>query len=419
MNTQKLTNKAIKLFEDGKFNEVIELVDTVSINEISPNLINVKALSYKNKNDFTTAIKIYKEALKTEEHPAYFGNLGNIYKATGRLNDAIALYRDAIERNPNEYNFHEALGLSYMDTGELKDAQSCFEKCLEIEPDRESANYLLGSVYRKQSQWREAVKYLKKCSINKAKSHMLECMYYLDDMESFESALEEIPEEELMTPLAGCVAAHASWRFDRAFRNYFCKKPMDAVGVSNISESEGLTEELIQKIIQLYDEGNLDDLHQPLLKGGRQSAGNIFLLDLPEIKAIKSVIENKIASYRSKLANRNEGFMNQWPVKYCLYGWLVSMTRGGHLGSHIHKEGWVSGALYLDFPSSTQGKEAAISFSLHGANYPCDSVDFPEKFVEVSKRRICMFPSSLFHKTTEFKGKGRRVTLAFDVIPEA
>ena len=107
MNTQKLTNKAIKLFEDGKFDEVIELVDAVSINDISPNLINVKALSYKNKNDFTSAINIYKEALNSEEHPVYFGNLGNIYKATGRVNDAIALYRDAIARNPNEYNFHD------------------------------------------------------------------------------------------------------------------------------------------------------------------------------------------------------------------------------------------------------------------------------------------------------------------------
>jgi hypothetical protein len=95
------------------------------------------------------------------------------------------------------------------------------------------------------------------------------------------------------------------------------------------------------------------------------------------------------------------------------------MTSGGHLDPHIHKEGWVSGSLYLEVPSNTQGKEAAISFSLHGANYPCDSTDFPEKFVEVSKRKICMFPSSLFHKTTEFKSKGRRVTLAFDVIPAA
>ncbi|MDC0221444.1 putative 2OG-Fe(II) oxygenase [Gammaproteobacteria bacterium] len=417
MNAKTLTNKAIKLFEDGKFDAVIEIVGAVTVDSITPDLINLKALSYKNKADFNTAIKIYKDALEFEKHPVYFGNLGNIYKATGRVRDAIVLYKEAIAGNPDEYNFHESLGLSFMDTGELMDARSCFEKCQELQPDRESGRYLLGTIYRKQSQWEKAVSYLKNCSTNKAKSHMLECLYYLNDRQTFEAALAEVPQEELVTPLAGCVAAHASWRFGTQFRNYFCKAPMNAVGVSEVSESEGLTDKLIGEIISLYDDGVLDDLHQPLLSEGKQSAGNIFLLDVPAISDLKNIIEKKIDSYREKLRARNEGFIDQWPEKFHLYGWLVSMTSGGSLNSHIHKEGWVSGSLYLQAPENSRGKEAAISFCLDGADYPTDNMNFPEKYVKVEKRKICMFPSSLFHKTTKFNSGGRRITLAFDVIP--
>ena len=113
----------------------------------------------------------------------------------------------------------------------------------------------------------------------------------------------------------------------------------------------------------MYDDGVLDDLHQPLLSEGKQSAGNIFLLDVPAISDLKNIIEKKIDSYREKLRARNEGFIDQWPEKFHLYGWLVSMTSGGSLNSHIHEECCVSCSLYLHAPENSRGKEAAISFS--------------------------------------------------------
>lgn len=84
----------------------------------------------------------------------------------------------------------------------------------------------------------------------------------------------------------------------------------------------------------------------------------------------------------------------------------------------MHKEGWLSGSIYLDVPQNINPDEGGISFSLDGGNLPTFNTQFPQISVPVRKREVLMFPSSLFHKTLSFGGIKNRVSLGFDVMPK-
>ena len=173
----------------------------------------------------------------------------------------------------------------------------------------------------------------------------------------------------------------------------------------------------MDKIIE-HHKGNLNDyLSQPLLKNGKQSSGNLFLLEYDFIKTLEQILIAKVEAYRQKFQTNDEGFIKNWPDKYFLYGWLVSIKNGGNLDPHIHKEGWVSGSLYFNVPKKDGSDDGNIAVSLHGANYPKDNKDYPGKVVEINKRDLCMFPSSLFHYTIPFEPEEERISFAFDVLP--
>ena len=41
----------------------------------------------------------------------------------------------------------------------------------------------------------------------------------------------------------------------------------------------------------------------------------------------------------------------------------------------------------------------------------------PTRLVEPRLGRVVLFPSFLFHRTVPFRGKDRRISIAFDLLP--
>jgi uncharacterized protein (TIGR02466 family) len=94
------------------------------------------------------------------------------------------------------------------------------------------------------------------------------------------------------------------------------------------------------------------------------------------------------------------------------------MQQGGHLTSHIHEDGWVSGALYLSLPKDKKHEhEGSIELSTHGDDYPKKHDNFPTKTVAPAVGDIVMFPSSVFHRTIPFTSDEERICIAFDLKP--
>ena len=84
----------------------------------------------------------------------------------------------------------------------------------------------------------------------------------------------------------------------------------------------------------------------------------------------------------------------------------------------MHKQGWISGSLYLSIDKSLDSTEGNLVFSLQGRDYP--KLDKPPMEIEVdlAEGDMVLFPSSIFHRTNAFVSTVPRISLAFDLKPD-
>ena len=134
---------------------------------------------------------------------------------------------------------------------------------------------------------------------------------------------------------------------------------------------------------------------------------------------IEKIIRKEIDQYIDTFKDCDEGFIQNWPNNkknirpYSLKGWLVSMKSGGKLDPHIHENGWLSGAVYINVPPKTSSNDGNFAVCLH------ENVSEKEsKIIDVFTGSLVLFPASLMHYTFPFVSDENRIVLAFDVIPK-
>jgi protein O-mannosyl-transferase len=85
-------------------------------------------------------------------------NLALELSATGRADEAIASFRQALALNPASPEvIHNDLGGVLLDSGRAGEAEAEFRKALEINPGYDRARFNLGSTYLREGRLREAV----------------------------------------------------------------------------------------------------------------------------------------------------------------------------------------------------------------------------------------------------------------------
>jgi len=87
--------------------------------------------------------------------------LGEVYRAEGRLVEAVAACRKAVEINPRNAVAHARLGQVYGEQGRLAEAAASFKKAVEIDPGNYRVHVELGWFYIAQRRYAEAEKSLK------------------------------------------------------------------------------------------------------------------------------------------------------------------------------------------------------------------------------------------------------------------
>jgi Flp pilus assembly protein TadD len=421
MDAEAEQNAIISLFREREFLKVVERASAFA-KQNPQNVIvwNLLALGYKNSGNREKAQNLYEHLLDLNPTNALLlTNLANLYKEIGRVHDSVKCYQRALEQQPDLLDAEDGLGNAYTALGELDKALECFNRVIELDEGRESTRLNLANIYRKLMRYEEAVAHFEFTDVGLSKTHQLECIYLLGDKELFIEKFEKLVADKKLNPLLGCLSSHASIRYERAFTNPFCTDPFDYIHHSQVTEEEGFTDDLINQIMDFHNSDKTSYAGQPLLRNGRQSTGNLFLTNHSFVKPITEIIKTKLREYRTCFTDSNEGFLKNWPDKAGLFGWIVSINNGGNLNAHIHKEGWLSGTLYLNVPKMSDSDEGNIAFSLHGANYPTEGKQFPpEKVADVHRGGIILFPSSVFHYTIPFNSPHERVSLAFDLIPK-
>jgi len=156
------------------------------------------------------------------------------------------------------------------------------------------------------------------------------------------------------------------------------------------------------------------------LRHGSQTPRGLIGHPSPAIQAFLRAIREPIAEYREAigfdpdhpLRSRNKGDIK---LAGC---WSVRLQRGGYHVNHVHSEGWISSAYYVEVPPEVSDSTVRNGWIKFGEPRFAVPGATAEKFVQPSVGRLVLFPSYMWHGTTPISGDQPRMTIAFDVVPE-
>jgi tetratricopeptide (TPR) repeat protein len=152
------------------------------------------------------------------------------------------------------------------------------------------------------------------------------------------------------------------------------------------------------------------------LRGGTQTGGNLPADD-PVVADFFAMLDAPIRDYVSRLdATSSHPVDRRRSESYRLAGsWSVLLSPGGYHVDHVHPQGWLSSAYYVELPGAAldESRAAWLKFGEPGVKVGLP----PEHFVEPVAGRLVLFPSYFWHGTVPFHEGGGRLTAAFDVIP--
>ncbi len=346
----------------------------------------------------------------------YHSNFGTILKNIGKLKEAEYHTRKAIEIKPDFAKAHSNLGWILKETGERKEARFHLLKAIELNPKLELANFMLAQQLYYEGNYEEAINYLKDKNHKRSQSLYLGCLLCLDRVSDFSKLYSDILEKRICNAEIGGIIDHANIIYKKKYKSTFCNEAKNYIFWDKINEELFSRSDLNELISYVKDKKTIKRC-QRLLNEGMQTSGNLFSLDYPFIKSIKHALELKIELYKAKFKDSKEGFINNWPKDYELRSWIISMKSGGFLKQHNHEYGWVTGSFYLQLPRSDIASNSGnISFSYQGPQYPIKGKSFNSRIKKLEERDICIFPSSLFHKTIPFESSKERICFVFDLI---
>ena len=410
------------LVNKKKYNEALELSHQLHRDHPKDiRVMNNMALAYKNSGQINNAREIFLKIIELDHDPrwpAIYSNAGSLLLSLGETKKSIQANKIAIKFNEKDHTALVNMGSAFSDLGNIDSAIECYKRSLEIDPKHDESNYNLANIYRVTKKYKEAIKLYDSTNQRLAKSNQLECIYKDNDKELFNKKLSDLIKYDQLQPLIASLSSHAAIRYDQEDNYPFCPNPMDFIYKIDLYQDDRFNDKFLFDLANEINNAQIDKKSQSLLQNGFQSSGNIFLQNLPNVRILQLIIEDCIQNYYLKFNNKPNLFIKSWPKKSQLIGWVIIMQNSGSLMPHMHKEGWVSGSLYLNMPKNRSNNEGNIKFSLDGGDYPNDNKNYPEKIIDIKRGDLVMFPSSLFHSTIPFNSDENRISFAFDLMPK-
>ncbi len=155
------------------------------------------------------------------------------------------------------------------------------------------------------------------------------------------------------------------------------------------------------------------------LRNGSQTTTSLLVDSDRAIHSILEAFAGPLHEYTSSIRTapdhplqaRNRGLAR---IDKC---WSVQLHCGGFHVNHIHPEGWISSAYYVDVPAEASDPVVMSGWIKFGEPALPVPGCTPERLVQPRPGMLVLFPSYVWHGTTAIHGTQPRTTIAFDAVP--
>ncbi|MFQ5775321.1 MAG: tetratricopeptide repeat protein [Kiloniellaceae bacterium] len=392
-------------------------------------------------------------------------NRGNALKTVGRLHEAIGAFRQALEMAPDHADGHNNHGSALREIGKLDEAAAAYRRALEIEPRHVDAHYNLGIALQEQEKLDEAITaYRRALEIDPAFAgawvnlgYALQKSGRLDEaIDAYRRAIEIVPDYpgahvnlgdallergDAAAAAAACEAyleghpgdtAILAWKaivlhelgeresartlvdFDRFIRPVHLEAPPP---FSSLAEFNAALADHVSRHPTL--------VYAPARHATRFGKHSGELLAEPKgpVAHLEEKIREAVEVYiRSLPVDRGHPFLNNPPRRFGLTAWCIILEGQGHQVPHIHPSAWLSGVYYVRLPETIgqpgQGEAGWIEFGRPPEHFHC-TVEPEVRVFRPEQGLMLLFPSYFYHRTVPFESTDVRVSISFDVLPEA
>jgi tetratricopeptide (TPR) repeat protein len=358
-------------------------------------------------------------------------NLAGVLAAQRRLSEAEAAYRRAVAAAPQEPWGHVNLGYVLQEQGQLTAAIGCFERAIAIAPALAPAHANLGSALYETGRLEAAVAALRRAlqlapEDAKTEVTLAQTLQAMGDLAGAEAAFRRAlalepglmgAQAHLSILLQQCgKAREAAALLD--YQTFLRRHRLaDALGAPDVAAFNAELERYIRAHPTLQ--------RDPPGKATQHGSQTLELLNCgdPPIAALQGFFERAVEDYlATTLGAGANPFAAPRPPRWRLHGWAVVLRSSGHQTPHFHPAGVVSGVYYVRLPRSVKagvaGEAGHIRFGTP-LDAPAAEAAAQTFSVRPEEGMLILFPSYFWHHTVPFESEEERISIAFDVLPEA
>ncbi|MDO9075021.1 MAG: putative 2OG-Fe(II) oxygenase [Rubrivivax sp.] len=138
----------------------------------------------------------------------------------------------------------------------------------------------------------------------------------------------------------------------------------------------------------------------------------------PAIAAFTEALAGPLAAYLTHIRQGEGPLPARNSGRVALAGsWSVWLRPGGYHVDHVHQEGWISSACYIELPGAVMagGRQGWLRFGRPGLALAEELA--AEHWIRPEPGLVALFPSYMWHGTEPFSGDEPRLTMAFDLVP--
>ncbi len=337
--------------------------------------------------------------------------------------DFASHYKDAANKQPTNPNIPASHCQVLESAQKSREAAEVAAQARKAFPEIEHFALLEALHHGSAGEWHAAEAIFATLETRSAQRHLHEGRHALrgGDPSRAEAllarALEEAPGDIGAWALRGM-----AWRLLDDRRAHWLHEQQGLVNFLPLRGAETLVDRATAHLRELH--ANAPFPLGQSLRGGTQTRANLFAYASPVLQELAAAVKETLEDYRAALPAHDPShpLLRHRDATWRFDGsWSVRLTGGSdHHAAHIHPSGIISSALYLvvpedveEAPDDRQIAGGSLEIGRPAANLGLDLE--PLRTIRPKPGYLALFPSTLYHGTTPFKG-AERMTVAFDVV---